>query len=188
MTHRPLPGRVANRPLPTLANPPAVRRTTFRACGRICRPRRKPRWLKSPPRCCGGCKREARKLLHGREVCEFQLHLDAAMIPARDLTLARQYQRLTRRQVRARRLVEQVVELVADAGELRSHQHGLEPIDGASVLYAHHQKLPPIAAPYSAKGRNNEGSGEGAALSVSRLPVGRPRHCDRQPRRGGRNR
>lgn len=32
-------------------------RPTFRACGRICRPRRKPRSLKSSPRCCGECKR-----------------------------------------------------------------------------------------------------------------------------------
>jgi hypothetical protein len=50
------------------------------------------------------------------------------MILARDLALAQQDQRLTRRQVRARRLVEQAVELVADAGELQSRQHGLEPI------------------------------------------------------------
>jgi hypothetical protein len=34
------------------------------------------------------------------------------MILARDLTLAQQNQRLTRRQVRARRLVEQVVDTV----------------------------------------------------------------------------
>ncbi|WP_247305658.1 MULTISPECIES: hypothetical protein [unclassified Bradyrhizobium] len=32
-------------------------RPTFRACGRIYRPRRKPRSLKSSPRCCGECKR-----------------------------------------------------------------------------------------------------------------------------------
>ncbi|MGY3362789.1 hypothetical protein ACVWZK_009452 [Bradyrhizobium sp. GM0.4] len=68
---------------------------------------------------------EARKLLHGREVCELQRHLDAAMILARDLALAQQDQRLTRRQVRARRLVEQAVELVANAGELQSRQHGV---------------------------------------------------------------
>ncbi|WP_247821836.1 recombinase family protein [Bradyrhizobium sp. 187] len=32
-------------------------RPTFRACGGICRPRRKPRSLKCSPRCCGECKR-----------------------------------------------------------------------------------------------------------------------------------
>src|SRR5512138_507555 len=84
------------------------------------------------------------------------------MILALDLALAQQDQRLTRRQVGACRLVEQVVELVADAGELQSRQHGLEPIDWClgSLLCARHQKLPPIAASYSARGRNNEGSGD----------------------------
>jgi hypothetical protein len=48
----------------------------------------------------------------------FQRHLDATVILALDLTLAQKDQRLTRRQVRARRLVEQVVELIANAGEL----------------------------------------------------------------------
>src|SRR5262249_6893257 len=81
------------------------------------------------------------------------------MILARDLTLAQQDQRLTRRQVRARRLVEQVVELVADAGELQSRQHGVERIGRCfgCRLCARHQKLPPIAASYSARRRNQEG-------------------------------
>jgi hypothetical protein len=49
-----------------------------------------------------------------------------AIILARDLALAQQDQRLTRRQVCARRLVEQAVELIADTGELQSRQHGVE--------------------------------------------------------------
>jgi len=43
-----------------------------------------------------------------------------------------------------------------------------------------------IVASYSARGRNNEAVVKAPALSVSRLLVGRPRHRDRQPRRGGR--
>ncbi|MEY9124700.1 MULTISPECIES: hypothetical protein [unclassified Bradyrhizobium] len=45
-----------------------------------------------------------------------------------------------------------------------------------------------IVASYSARGRNNEAVVKAPALSVSRLLVGRPRHRDRQPRRGGRTR
>jgi hypothetical protein len=50
-------------------------------------------------------------------VRQFQRHLDAAMIFARDLALEQQEKRLARRQVRSRRLVQEAVELVADAGE-----------------------------------------------------------------------
>jgi hypothetical protein len=70
------------------------------------------------------------------------------LVTTHHLTLAQQDQRLTRRQVRARRLVEQAVELVADAGELQSRQHGVERIGRCfgCFLCARHQKLPPIAA------------------------------------------
>ncbi len=86
------------------------------------------------------------------------------MILVRNLELAQQDQCLTRRQVRTRRLVEQVVELVADTGELQSRQHGVQRMSGGfgCSLCARHQKLPSITASYSARGRNNEGSGEGA--------------------------
>ncbi|UGA48811.1 hypothetical protein HU230_0028095 [Bradyrhizobium quebecense] len=93
------------------------------------------------------------------------------MILARDLTFAQQDQRLTRRQVRARRLVEQAVELIADAGELQSRQHGIERIGRCfgCLLCARHQKLPPITASYSVSGRNNECGGDdpGTAAAVS---------------------
>src|SRR5262249_52185818 len=93
------------------------------------------------------------------------------MILARDLALAQQDQRLTRRQVRARRLVEQVVELVADTGELQSRQHGVERISrcfGCS-LCARHQKLPPTTASYSARGRNKEGGGDDPGTVVAAI-------------------
>jgi hypothetical protein len=89
-------------------------------------------------------------------VCELQRHLDAAMILAGDLALAQHRQRLARRQIRARRLVEEIVELVADAGELQPRQHLVEPV-GRHIkvsLHARHLKPPPIAASYSASGRS----------------------------------
>jgi hypothetical protein len=52
-----------------------------------------------------------------------QRHLDAPMVLAGDLALAHQHQRLARRQVRAHRLVEEIVALVADARELQPRQH-----------------------------------------------------------------
>jgi hypothetical protein len=61
---------------------------------------------------------KARKLLQSREVGELQSHVDAPVILAGDLALAQHDQRFPRRQVGARRLVEQAVELIADAREL----------------------------------------------------------------------
>jgi hypothetical protein len=52
-------------------------------------------------------------------VGELQSHVDAPVILAGDLTLAQHDQRFPRRQVGARRLVEQAVELIADARERR---------------------------------------------------------------------
>jgi hypothetical protein len=99
---------------------------------------------------------EGGEFFHRREVRELQRHLDAAMVLAGDLALAQQRLRLARRQVRARRLVEQIVELVADAGELQPRQHFVEPV-GRHVegsVRARHQKPPPIAASYSVSGRS----------------------------------
>src|SRR6185369_7376442 len=103
------------------------------------------------------------------------------MILAGDLTLAQQGQRLARRQVGTRRLVEQAVEPVANAKELQSRQHGVEPINRClgRLLCARHQKLPPIAASYSARGRSNEGGGDdagtaGAAILARQTAPSRP--------------
>ena len=92
---------------------------------------------------------EAHKPFHRREVGELQHHLDAAMIFAPNLTLAQRDQRLTRRQVRARHLVEHAVALRARS-EATSDR-----------------------ASYSARGRNNEGGGDDAGTVVPRSPVGR---------------
>src|SRR4051794_35593645 len=91
------------------------------------------------------------------------------MILACDLALAQQDQRLTRRQVRARRLVEQAVELIADAGELQSRQHGIERIDRFFhyLLSPRHQKPPPTTASYSARERNNDGGGDGSSTAAT---------------------
>ena len=122
-------------------------------------------------------------------VLDYRRHVDAAMILARNLPLAQQRQRLARRQVRARRLVEQAVELVADAGELQARQHGVERIGQhfGCFLCARHQKLPPIAASYSARDRNNEGDGDagtvGAAISARQTAPSRPATPSRSRRR-----
>nr|WP_311982477.1 hypothetical protein [Bradyrhizobium japonicum] len=102
------------------------------------------------------------------------------MILARNLALAQQDQCLTRRQVRARRLVEQAVELIADPGALQSRQHGIERIGRCFhyLLCPRHQKLPPTTASYSARGRNNDGGEDGAstatAISARRIAPLRP--------------
>jgi hypothetical protein len=91
-----------------------------------------------------------------------QSHVDAPVILAGDLALAQHDQRFPRRQVGTRRLVEQAVELITDARELQSRQHGVQRIGGhlGGSLCAWHQKLPPIAASYSAKGRSSDDGGD----------------------------
>jgi hypothetical protein len=51
-------------------------------------------------------------------VGELQRHLDATLILAGDLALAQQRQGLARREIVPRRLIEQIVKLVADAAKL----------------------------------------------------------------------
>jgi hypothetical protein len=104
---------------------------------------------------------EACQVLHCREVRELERHLDAPMIFPRDLAFAQHRQRLACRQVRAGGFVEQAVEPIADAGELQPHQHLVEPVGRHMrwFLGAGHQKLPPIAASYSASGRSSVGNG-----------------------------
>jgi hypothetical protein len=129
---------------------------------------------------------EARKLLHGREVCKLPRHLDAAVILALILLCKSEIARLTRRQVRARRLIEQVVELVADAGELQSRQRRVERIGRClgCFLCARNQKFPPIAASYSARGRNNEGGGDDAGAVDAAISTGNTVEAGgRRPRR-----
>lgn len=57
MTHRPLPGRVAYRPLRTLQIHPAVERPTFRACGPSLPTATQIQVTHYSPRCCGEYKR-----------------------------------------------------------------------------------------------------------------------------------
>lgn len=66
-----------------------------------------------------------------REVRDLHRHLDPALVLARDLPFAQERQRFAQRQVLARLLVEQTVELVADGGERepgRSADDGAQPI------------------------------------------------------------
>ena len=57
---------------------------------------------------------EVREFAHGREVRDLERHPDAPFVLAGDLPFDEQGQRLAQRQLPLRRLVEQVVELVAD--------------------------------------------------------------------------
>jgi len=84
----------------------------------------------------------------------------------RNLALAQQDQNLTRGQVRTRRLIEQVVELVADTGRLQSRRHGFGRNGGSfgCSLCARHQEFPPIAASYSVRGRNTRAVGKAPTL------------------------
>ena len=106
---------------------------------------------------------EAGEFLHRREVRKLQGHLDAPVVLPRDLALAQQDECLACRQVRPRGFVEQAVELITDATELETHQHGVEWIGRrlGCLLDAGHQKRPPMAASYSANGRSNDGAGAG---------------------------
>ena len=84
---------------------------------------------------------------------ELQRHVDAAGVLAGDLPLAQQGERLAHVEIGPVRLVEQAVELVADAGELQPAEHVGEPIGGGL-----HQKPPPTSASYSASERNSTGA------------------------------
>ena len=65
---------------------------------------------------------EAVQLAHRREMRDLARHLDATLVPAGDLALAQERQRLAQGQLLARRFVQQVVELVADRGQLQPGQ------------------------------------------------------------------
>jgi hypothetical protein len=90
---------------------------------------------------------EAGEILDRREVGELEGHVDAPMVLAGDLALQEQGQGLAGREVGAGRLVQEVVELIADAGQLQPGQHRIERVEhwGRS-LGAGHQKAPPTSA------------------------------------------
>src|SRR5690606_15661636 len=98
---------------------------------------------------------------------ELQRHVDAPVVLAGDLPLAQQRQRLARGEVGTAGLVEQAVELVADAGQLEPRQHGIERIEHrGGLLCACHQKDPPAIASYSASGRRSAGKDCGGGSCV----------------------
>ena len=62
-----------------------------------------------------------------------------------------------------RRLIKQVVKLLADAGELQPGQHGIEPVGGdCRAVQAGHQKPPPMSVSYSPSGRSKLDDARGA--------------------------
>ncbi|MCZ8132596.1 MAG: hypothetical protein O9284_15035 [Steroidobacteraceae bacterium] len=67
---------------------------------------------------------------HARELGDRRAHLDAARVLAGDLGLAQEEDRVEQRQLPARRVFEQVGELVADRGQLEPRQHAHERVVG----------------------------------------------------------
>ena len=116
-----------------------------------------------------GLEVEVRQLPHHREVRDLERHLNAALVLAADLPLDEHRQRLPQRQLLLRRLVEQVVELVADRGQLQPRQ----PAEKRLMVHGH-QKLPPATAAYSSSGRSSSGFGRTASVSAGRGPPTTP--------------
>jgi hypothetical protein len=108
-----------------------------------------------------GAEVEAVEIAHNRKARQPQAHLDAPLVLARDLALDEEGQRLAQAQLALGRLVEQIVELIADRGQLETGEHPQKP------LVIHHQ-LPPTRRSYSASGRSSVGSA--AAETVDKVP------------------
>jgi hypothetical protein len=80
-------------------------------------------------------------------VGELEGHVDAPVVLAGDLALAQQRQGLARREVGPGGFVEQVIELVADAGQLQPGEHRVERVEHRGRgLGAGHQNAPPTSA------------------------------------------
>lgn len=117
---------------------------------------------------------EAVEVAHAGKVSDLHRHLDAPLVLARDLTLAQEGQRLAQTQLASRRLVDEVVELIADGGKLQSAQPGKEHL----VIDAHRQP-PPATRSYSANGRSNAGvvAPDGSAVATGRAAPATPWKC-----------
>ena len=108
-----------------------------------------------------GAKVETREVTHEGETREAEAHVNAALVASGDFALAEQRQRLADRQFTSACLVDQAVDLVTQGGELQSVQHGDQ------VIMVAHQKRPPIAASYSARGRNKPACASGDAACAT---------------------
>lgn len=106
---------------------------------------------------------ETIKVADKREARQPNAHLDPALVFAGDLAFAKQRQGLADRQLAARRLVDQTVELVADRCQL-------EPIEHRRQMIVVHHQCPPTKRSYSSSGRSNSGApmASGSRMSSAR--------------------
>jgi len=135
-----------------------------------------------------------------REVGDLPRHRDAPLVLARDLALTKEGERLTQGELAPRRFVDEVVELIANGGELEARQP-----TGEGLMVDGHDQPPPATLSYSASGRSSAGVGSavdtgldrgdrargaGDAMEVRRLddplaPTRSSRHGPRSPPRHG---
>src|SRR5271166_1497367 len=123
-----------------------------------------------------------------RKVGDLARHLDAPLVLARDLALDQEGERLAQGHFAARRLVNQIVELVADRGELEPGQPADESLviasqSGAIRLRTRrrrrgaaadgHRQPPPTRRSYSARGLGSadDGSAAGSAPAGRAAPA-----------------
>jgi hypothetical protein len=97
---------------------------------------------------------EGLEVAHAGKMGDLDPHLDPSLVLAGDLALAQKGQRLAQGQLAPGRLVDQVVQLVSDGGELQPRQPSRQDL----MIYGHHQ-LPPTQRSYSSSGRRSAGSG-----------------------------
>src|SRR5439155_25091079 len=100
-----------------------------------------------------GGKIEAVEIAQRREVGDLGGHLDASLVAAADLALAQEADRLAQSELAPGRLVDEIVELIADGSQMEPGQHALERL----MIETHHQP-PPMARSYSDNGRSSPGS------------------------------
>src|SRR6185312_1314168 len=115
---------------------------------------------------------EAVEITHIREVSDLHRHIDATLVLAGDLALDEEGQRLAQAQLTLCRLVQQVVELVADRRELEAR----EPAQEGLVVDGHGQH-PPATRSYSASGRSKVGIGASSPVVSGRTAPAMPWKC-----------
>lgn len=111
---------------------------------------------------------EALERSYERKLGDRARHLDATLVLARDLRFAQQLHRVEQRELAPRGRVQQVIELIADRGQLQARQHARERFQIGSVGL--HQ-APPVSVSYSCSGRSS--AGDAAAATSTPCGFGR---------------